>query len=387
MKIALLTTDNREHYRSYAETMPHFGTAPEGLLQGFARMPEVEVHVISCARQKMTSPEKLAPNIWFHSLYVPRIGWTPTMFQGCIRAIRRKLKNIRPDIVHGQGTERDCALNAVFSGYPNVLTVHGNMRLIARVNRAKPLSFFWQAAQLEKVVLPRTDGVVCITRYTQDAVRDLARRTWVMPNAVDISFFDLQSAPDPARIILCVGLICYRKNQTGFIKSLDALAATSKFKLVFLGHAAQTDPCVPEFRDLVAKRTWCEHAGYADREKLKAWFQKAAILALPSLEDNCPMVVLEAMAAGVPVLAANVGGVPEIVTDGKTGIFCDPLDGASMRSGVSRLLDDPGLVRSVIANAREEADTRFHPLAIARGHVKIYEEVLGNRHPTKPPSP
>ncbi len=379
MKIALLTTDNREHYRSYSETAPHFGTAPEGLMQGFARLPEVEVHVISCARQRMTSPEKLASNIWFHSLYVPRIGWTPTMFQGCIRAVRRKLKSIRPDIVHGQGTERDCALNAVFSGYPNVLTVHGNMRLIARVNHAKPFSFFWQAAQLEKVVLPRTDGVVCITRYTQDAVRELARRTWVMPNAVDISFFDVQSAPDPARIILCVGLICYRKNQNGFIKALDALAATSKFKLVFLGHAAQTDPCVPEFLDLVAKRPWCEHAGFADREKLRAWFKKASLLALPSLEDNCPMVVLEAMAARVPVLAAKVGGVPELVTDGRTGIFCDPLDAASMRSGVSRLLDDANLVRTLTEKARQEAENRFHPLAIARGHVKIYQEVLENR--------
>ncbi len=82
MKIALLTTDNREHYRSYSETVPHFGTAPEGLMQGFALMPEVEVHVVSCTRGRMASPEKIAPNIWFHSLYVPRINWTPTVFQG-----------------------------------------------------------------------------------------------------------------------------------------------------------------------------------------------------------------------------------------------------------------------------------------------------------------
>ncbi len=379
MKIALLTTDSREHYRDYSSAKPEFGTAPQALLQGFAGLPDVEVHVVSCTRKPMTSPEKLAPNTWFHSLYVPRIGWTPTMFQGCVRAVRRKLKILRPDIVHGQGTERDCALNAVFSGFPNVLTVHGNMRLIAKVNQAKPLSFFWQAAQLEKFVLPRTSGVVCITRYTQEAVRDLARKTWVMPNAVEASFFDIQPVADPARIILCVGLICYRKNQTAFIKALDALAGSSKFKLVFLGLAAKADPSVAEFFDLVAKRPWCEHAGFADREKLKSWFKRASILALPSLEDNCPMVVLEAMAAGVPVLAANVGGVPELVTDGKTGIFCDPLDAASMRSGIGRFLEDANLARTLTANARAEAQARFHPLAIARGHIEIYREVLKNR--------
>ncbi len=99
-----------------------------------------------------------------------------------------------------------------------------------------------------------------------------------------------------------------------------------EFKLVFLGMPAKTDASVPEILELVAKRPWCEHAAFANREKILAWYKKASVLALQSLEDNCPMVVLEAMAAaGVPVLAANVGGVPELVTDGKTGIYCDPL--------------------------------------------------------------
>src|ERR1700744_643889 len=100
MKIALITTDNREHYRTYSETMPHFGTAPEALLEGFAAMPGLEIHVIGCTQRPMTSPEKLAANIWFHSLHVPKIGWMRTFYQGCVRAIRRKLKEIKPAIVH-----------------------------------------------------------------------------------------------------------------------------------------------------------------------------------------------------------------------------------------------------------------------------------------------
>jgi glycosyltransferase involved in cell wall biosynthesis len=377
MKIAVLTTDNREALKRYSLPEPFFGTAPEALLQGFAKIPDVEVHVVSCTRKPIKSPEKLAPNIWFHSVYVPRSGWTATMFQGCIRASRRKLKEIRPDIVHGQGTERDCALSAVFSRFPNVLTIHGNMRLIAEVNKAKPLSFYWQAAQLEKIAVPRSSGVVCITRYTQDAVKDLARKTWVLPNAVDASFYDVQPAPDPTRYILCVGQVCYRKNQNAFIRSLDALAEKTKFKVIFLGDTPAADPYVAEFRELIATRPWCESPGFADREKLKQWFAKATMIALPSLEDNCPMVVLEAMAAGLPVLAAKVGGVPDLVTDEKTGLFCDPLDGPSMSRGVSRLLDEPQLARTLASTARIEAQARFHPLAIARRHVEIYREVLG----------
>src|SRR5580700_1265568 len=120
MKVALITTDNREHYRDYASTTPYFGAAPEALLQGFAAMPELEVHVLGCARQPMKSPEKLAPNVFFHGLHVPKLGWLRTGYLGCIRAVRRTLKRIQPDIVHGQGTERECAMCAIFSGFPNV---------------------------------------------------------------------------------------------------------------------------------------------------------------------------------------------------------------------------------------------------------------------------
>ena len=89
MKIAVLTTDNREPFKQYEAAAPWFGTAPEALLQGFSALPELEVHVLSCARAPMKSPEKLAPNICFHSLYVPRIGWMRTAYQGCIRATRK----------------------------------------------------------------------------------------------------------------------------------------------------------------------------------------------------------------------------------------------------------------------------------------------------------
>jgi glycosyltransferase involved in cell wall biosynthesis len=376
MKVAILTTDNRQHFHTYGETVPKFGTAPEALLQGLAMLPEVEVHVVSCTMKPMKSPEKLADNIWFHSPYVPKVGWMRTSFQGCVRGVRRKLKAIQPDIVHGQGTERECAISAVFSRFPNVVTIHGNMRLIAEINQAKTFSYDWLAAQLEKVTLPKSRGVICITRYTQDAVKDLARKTWVLPNAVDASFFDVNPEPDDTGTILCVGLICYRKNQNRFIEALDSLAGTRRLRVVFLGEARKENPYAAEFLKLLETRPWCEHAGFVDRAGLKERLKKATMVALPSLEDNCPMVVLEAAAAGVPVLAAKVGGVPDLIEEGKTGLFHDPLDLAGMRAGVEKILGDREFARTLAATAKQQARERFHPLVIARRHVEIYAEVL-----------
>ena len=382
MRIAILTTDNREPFRDYNNPTPGFGTAPEALLQGFAQLPELEVHVVSCVQQPVTSPEKIAANIFYHSLVVPKPGWMRTLYSGCVRAVRKKLRALQPDIVHGQGTERDCGISAAFSGYPNVLTIHGNMRAIAEVYRVRFGSFHWLAARLERFTLPRTDGVVCITNYTRDAVKPIARRTWVLPNAVDEKFFGVAGASDLAAppVILCVGAVCLRKNQNAFIRALDPLAARKIFRLVFLGQA-EAGAYGAEFLQLVRERPWCEHAGWADRDKLKAYFKTATCLALPTQEDNCPMVVLEAMAAGVPVLASNVGGVPDLIEPEKTGLLCDPQRPESFRDGVARLLEHQELSRRLAEAAKAEARRRFHPQVIARRHLEIYREVLAARRP------
>jgi glycosyltransferase involved in cell wall biosynthesis len=380
MRIVILTTDNREPHKDYANPAPHFGTAPSALLQGLALIPEIEVHIVACIRQPVRSPEKIAPNTYFHSLVVPQIGWMKTLFQGCVRAARKKIREINPDIVHGQGTEADCSLSAIYSGFPNVLTLHGNMRSVARINGDPPFSYNWVAARLEGFVLPRTDGVVCITRYTQRAVAPLARQTWIWPNAVDASFFDVPAAPDASAppLGLCVGTICGYKNQNDFIRALDPLAAKTKFKILFAGGVVK-NAYGEEFQKLVRERPWCQHVGFLNREQLKAQLQAAAWLALPTREDNCPMVVLEAMAAGVPVLASAIGGVPDLIEDGVTGLLCEPQRPETFRTATARFLDDPDFARRMATTAKEAARQRFHPLVVAQKHREIYRQVLGKR--------
>src|SRR5258708_30735041 len=107
MRVAIITTDNREHYRRYDLATPCFGPAIEALLQGLATRCSLEIHVVSCTQRPMAAPQKLSANTWFHLLHVPKIGWLRTGYQGCIRAIRRKLQELQPDIVHGPGTERE----------------------------------------------------------------------------------------------------------------------------------------------------------------------------------------------------------------------------------------------------------------------------------------
>ena len=134
-------------------------------------MPGVEVHVVCCVRKPLPSPEKLAPNIFYHSLLVPKIGWMTTGYQGCIRAVRRKEEEAEGNsglisCAMAGSTERDCAMEAVFSGFPNVLTIHGNMAELARIFSAGIGSFHWLAARLEGFSCCRARLGFSATRHT-----------------------------------------------------------------------------------------------------------------------------------------------------------------------------------------------------------------------------
>ena len=92
---------------------------------------------ISCIRQPVNLAGKNRAEHFFSQSRRAQNRLDAHAYQGCIRATRKKLREIQPDIVHGQGTELDCGLSAAFSGFPNVLTIHGNMKAIAKIYRAR----------------------------------------------------------------------------------------------------------------------------------------------------------------------------------------------------------------------------------------------------------
>lgn len=377
MKIVQITTDSREHFKEYDRPEPYFGTAPAGLLSGFADFPDVEVHVISCAHRSASAPEKIGPNIWFHQPVLGNWAWGRTLFLGCALAVRKIIREIDPDIVHGQGTERDCAMSAVLSAYPNVLTLHGNMRVHAKRLENRGNTYYRMASFLEGYCLKRTHGVIAISNYTRDLVADACERTWLLPNAVDKRFFKVSPQPPSVPRLLVVGSIDERKNPVGLIEACESMLKAGTCTIAFAGQGNPADPYVQHFEGLVRDLPGLEVLGFLDRDELAAQFAQSTAVVLPTYEDNCPMVVLEGMAAGLPVAASRVGGVPDLIKDEVDGLLFDPTRPDTMCKALERLCGDESLRERLAETARETALKRFHPKIIAEGHLVIYREVLG----------
>ncbi len=375
MRIALVTTDNRECFKRYSNPEPEFGAAPEALLQGFAALPDVEVHVVCCTRKPLQAPEKLAPNIYYHSLLVPKRGWMTTGYLGCIRAVRRLLSTIRPDLVHGQGTERECAMAAAFSGYPNLVTIHGHMRHIARITGAKPFSFGWLAARLESVAVRRTNGLLCLSSFSRNVFASHARRAWIVVNAAREPFFQVPRNPVRPPEIICIAHVHPWKNQNFLLQSLAGLDQELDFRLVFYGEANPNADYGRQFLALMGSQKRCEFRGGANLAGVKAALSRAHALILPSTEDNCPVAVLEAMAAGVPVAAATIGGVPDLLTHQKTGLLFNPHSMFEVRDVIRALVRDDSLAVRIGAAGRAHAQAHFNPVVVATKHLEIYSQI------------
>lgn len=376
MRIVQITTDSREHFKDYDQPEPYFGTAPQGLIDGFKLLPEVELHVISCSHVSTRSPVKLAENVWFHQPVIGKWGWGRSLFSGCVMSVRGLVHEIMPDIVHGQGTERDCALAAVLSGKPNVITIHGNMRVHAKRPENSRQFYHKIASALETFCLARTDGVVAISRYTEDLVKGLAAHTWLLPNAVDPRFYDIHPEPQAVPRILFVGSLDERKNPLALLRACEPMLRSGECTLTMAGQYNPNLPYVQEVLAVAANMPGVEMLGFIGRDKLAALFQCSSLLVLPTFEDNCPMVVLEAMAAGLPVAASRVGGVPDLISHDLNGLMFDPHDPSDMISCLENLVRDPTTRARLATQARITADKRFHPRIIASEHLHIYREVL-----------
>ena len=385
MRIVVLTNDNREPFKEYDRPMPGFGPAPDALLQGLAQLPgEVEVHVVSCLQKPAAFPEKIAENIWFHGAHVPHLGWLRTGYLGCIRASRKIIQKIKPDIVHGQGTERDCAISAVFAGFPNIITIHGNMNAIAKLHNCRFGNYWWFQARIEDFTLPRTDGIICISDYVTNLVKKYGRQTWFVPNAIHKMFFDLpkqESAPLKKPLLLNVGVISERKRQIELLQVLESLRMEGlDFDTLFIGFVP-TLPYPVKFMPMLAeanrKHGGFEHIGKLDQEAFCRLYDRASAMIHFSSEESFGLTFAEAITRGLYLFASDVGAVRDIAKGVERVQIFDLNNWDGLKNSVRQWLASGAWKQPRPANPPQEFIERYHPVSVARKHLEIYRSVIG----------
>ena len=259
-----------------------------------------------------------------------------------------------------------------------VYTVHGlpDPYMPAPLGRDRPAIRDRVAYEGVDAILCRRADAVIIPSATLAAVFHHrlgfpAGRLHVVPNGVDLVEPILARGSE-------IGTISLLEPVKGLTTFLDAAAQLARsrpaLRFVVFGEGSQSG----ELKRRAAQLGIGDRVAFPGHVSREQALRRLAILALPSIVETAPMVLLEAMAAGVPVIASRTGGIPEITGENSATLVL-PGDATGFAEAAARLLDDPRLAAARIAAGRERVASRYTSDVNADRTLSVYEAALEAR--------
>ncbi len=286
----------------------------------------------------------------------------------------RIIDEFKPDLLHAHfATEPTAAARelAARHGLPFTFTAHGY-----DIRRKPPKDFAARAAAAACMVTVSEANVQWLTEK-HGVPRE---RIKIIPCGVDTETFrPVAASREGAPLIVCVARHVAVKN-LGLL--LDACATLHrqgvKFRCVSIGDG-------PLSGELAARRLQLglnevvEFTGALTHEEVLPWWQRADIATLTSENEGMPVCLMEAAACGVPAVATAVGGIPELIDDGVTGLLAPANDPAALAAAFRRLIEQPQLRAAMGSAARQRAVERFSLARQIDSLLALWEEVLSCR--------
>jgi glycosyltransferase involved in cell wall biosynthesis len=303
-----------------------------------------------------------------------------------ISALKEIASRREPDIIVTNSVKSHFIMwrSQLWKKYPWVAFHHGytstdrKMRLYNRFDR-------WS--------LPQADLVVTVC---EAFARELAEVARVPPETIRVQHNSIRPAPPPAlsdidalrerlglsrtqQVILCIGRLSKEKAHADLISAFKLLCQTYSdldCRLLIVGDG-------PEHESLVAA---AQASGLGDHiiftgqvADVRPYYAIANLFALPSHSEGSPNVLLEAMAARVPVVATAVGGVPEVVADEKSALLVPAQQPAELAAAIARVLLDSDLAGRLTEAAAAMVVRNHAPEQYVESIVRIYEAAISSR--------
>ncbi len=299
---------------------------------------------------------------------------------GDLRATRQMIAHLgalSPDVIHGHGAKG--------GAYGRMIGAWlGRKRFIARVYTPHGGSMHYEPASLsgcvyfaaERFLERFTDALIHVSQFEADIYRQKVQTprcmVRVIPNGLRADEFEAVAPRPDARDVLFLGAF---RDLKGIDVLIDALARLRAQGLHVTANLVGQPEGRTAYVEMVAQRGIASQIAFHDPMPARTAFAAARAVIVPSRAESMPYVVLEAIAAGVPTLSTNVGGIPEIY-----GPFAPELlpagDAAALAAAIERLLADPERAKREASARRDWMMPRFHIEKMERDIFSVYRDIL-----------
>jgi glycosyltransferase involved in cell wall biosynthesis len=290
---------------------------------------------------------------------------------GLIELIRL-FRQLRPDVVHANSSKAGLLgrLAAFLARIDvRIFCAHG---WAFATHRGRTAALYLWA---DRLMRPLTTATICVSE--SERRRGVAARTcdpdrtFVIPNGIDVAAAAQATYRNPVPTVVSVGRLAPPKDFPTLVRALAR--ATSPYRGVIAGEGPDRD----------AVETAVAEAGLdgrielaGERSDVPDLLAASDVFVLSSTSEAMPMSVLEAMAAGLPIVGAAVGGIPELVEDGVNGLLFTPGDVDALAGHLDELLSDVELRARMGRASRERAERLFDVSRFRAAHAAVYRELL-----------
>jgi glycosyltransferase involved in cell wall biosynthesis len=290
--------------------------------------------------------------------------------------VTRLIRRLKPDVLHGHGAKAGAfiRLRRRSSETIRVYTPHGGS-LHFPLNTTKGALY----SRLERALMNSTD----LFLFESAFARDTYQRTIGIPrglvrcvfNGVTAGEFDPVPRAADATDVLYVGEFRHIKGADLLIDAVARLRADGKpVTLTLAGDGEE----MPALNAQIERLGLAEAVRFIGHVKARYGFSKGTVLVVPSRGDSMPYVVIEAAAAGIPMVAANVGGIPEIFGPHTDALFAPNSVGA-MADAIEIALEDPDAALARAKSLRERIFLHFSQKAMVEGVLTGYRDAFADR--------
>ena len=255
------------------------------------------------------------------------------------------------------------------------------------------VSLNWFLRIFEEQMLERSNMIIAVSDFTRRELLQYYKvkeaKIRVIHNGVDIHKFkptdekkkvkkELGFNPDDIAI-LSVGRLYARKGLFTLIESIPKVVQkhrNAKFIISGKGQSNELKKLVRHAIELGVKDN-IVFTGYFPDAKLPKLYQAADIFAFSTFYENLPFAVLEALSSGLPTVTTNVGGIPEMIEDGKNGFLVKPSNPQELANQVLFYIEHPAVASEMSLLARKTIVERFDWRFIVKKVLRVYDEALG----------